>query len=202
MGPWGRAPPFSSCLNPPYMHHCSTPPKAALHSFTMWIRLILCTAQTWILQSGSSWAIIMTAINPNIVLPKSHWRCRLGYLPQSSLISPFCVVFHFFPLQWRRVECNGRCAAAELRVRHAALCVHQQKCCLQSYSHLFATVGLNTVSISCAGGGDVEEVLTAVSASNTDCKSPAVILPRKRDIFIVCIFMLSSNHRTEKWEAV
>lgn len=51
-------------------------------------------------------------------------------------------------------------------------------------------------------GGDVEEVLTAVSASNADCKLPAVILPRKGAIFIVCIFMLSSNRLTEKWEAV
>lgn len=119
MGPWGRAAPFSSCLNLSYMHHCSTSLKAASQGFITRIRLILCMARTWVLQSGSSWPIIVRAVYPNIVLPKS--LMMVSGLP-SLVFLHFCVIFHFFPLQWSRVECNSQCAVAERRVRHAVLC--------------------------------------------------------------------------------
>lgn len=111
-------------------------------------------ARMWVLQSGSSWPVIMTTINANIDLPKSPMM-TFG-LPSLVFLdfSPFVYFFHFFSPRWSRVECNSQHAAAELGVRCAALCVHQHKFCSRSYSYVFATVGLHTVSIElCQQGG-------------------------------------------------
>lgn len=92
MAPWGRTWPFSSCLNSPYRHRCSSPLKAALQDFTAWIQLILCMDRMWVLQSGSSWPIIVMTIN---ILPKSL-TMKSGLL--SLVFLDFFILCHFPPL--------------------------------------------------------------------------------------------------------
>lgn len=160
----------------------------------------------WALQSGSRWPIAVTANSTNTVLPKSPVMTSCPPSFVSLDFFPFCSIVHSLP-------CSGAgqsacvCAPAELCVypsRAVCVCVPQQHfvcapaLCAPHSSFVRAGVNINPTEWFLQEG--CRGALTTASASCTDDKLPAVVLPRKRDFFI--LFILGSNNLTEKWEAV
>ncbi|KAK4827488.1 hypothetical protein QYF61_018788 [Mycteria americana] len=87
--------------------------------------------------SCSAWKGESAFNSPSTLLLRTDETPESRQTQQGSALSCMC----------SRVECDSGCAATGPGARHAARCVHRQKCCSRSYSHLFAAVGLTTVSV-------------------------------------------------------
>lgn len=128
MGPWGRAPPFSSSLNPPCMCHCNSTAwrqhcRVSLHKHNR------SSAQP---ECGH---FSLGAVGRLLWQQLAHCSVKVTCDDSSSFLSlpwffPFCSIVHSLPSSGAGAECLS-CATAELWLcqQHS---VPQQHCLLTS----------------------------------------------------------------------